>query len=532
MGLPRVSKILAAASIAAAATVLATTATGSTRADTTATIRFAFLYQTLDWQTRATTGILGYSFPVYDRLVAFDQAGKKIVPYIATKWSLLPAHRPKTAVFTLRRDAKCSDGTPLTPLVVLNSFKRFIEVPKISNQLPNLFGAGPYHLRADMKKWTFSFKSETPYANMIYGFAMSGIVCPAGLEALKTDPNALQKGMYGSGPYTFVSAVPGDQVVYKKNPAWHWGPPGSNAKTLPDNLIYKIVTDDTTAANLLLTGGVDVASVSGPDVDRLSATSSLTRKTLQNYHPFPLVFNNNPGRATADPAVRQALMTAVSPKDFAQAAWRGRATVTPSILNPSEPCYDKEIAKYAPTGGVAKARQLLQSAGYAPNSSGIMTKDGKPLRLSLVTNPSLNGAGGEYLAGQFKAVGVDVDLRDNTATYSALVVGQNFDVEVSGSFLYAPIQAYNFANYSGPPPPRGTNFGFNGAGDNEYNRTALVALQRTGCTWLVKLQRTILQKHIMLPLGQPLTYTFGTKKWDFPANVQLLEVAYLKPSAQ
>jgi peptide/nickel transport system substrate-binding protein len=521
-----------AAAVAAAVAIFATSAVGSPRAETTVTVRFAFLYQTLDWQTRATTGILGFAFPVYDRLVAFDPTGTKIVPYIATKWKLLPSARPKTAIFTLRRDAKCSDGTPLTPLVVLNSFKRFIQVPKISNQLPNLFGAGPYHLHADMKKWTFTFKSETPFANLIDGFALSGIVCPAGLDALKTDPNALQKGMYGSGPYTFVSAVAGDQVVYKKNPAWHWGPPGSDPKGLPDNLVYKIVTDDTTAANLLLTGGIDIAPVSGPDVDRLTATSSLVAKKLQNYHPFPLVFNNNPGHLTTDPAVRQALMTAVNPQDFAQAAWRGRATVTPSILNPSEPCYDKSIAKYAPTGGVAKARQILQAAGYAPNGSGIMAKDGKPLRLSLVTNPSLNGAGGEYLANQFKAAGVDVDLQDNTATYSALVVGQNFDVEVSASFLYAPIQAFNFANYSGPPPPKGTNFGYNGAGDSDYNRTALIALQRTGCTWLVKLQRAILQKHVMLPLGQPLTYTFGTKKWDFPANVQLLEVEYLKPSGK
>jgi peptide/nickel transport system substrate-binding protein len=522
--------VLGAALLTTAVLAATALAAGVARsADTSVTVRFTGPYQTLDWQARATTGIIAFSWPVYDRLIVVNPDTHKVLPYLASSWTFSPESRPKVANFQLKRGVKCQDGHELTPIDVLNSFKRFFVVPKISNQLPNLFGAGPYHLHADMKKWTFTFRSETPYANMVFGFGLAGIICPAGLEALKTDPNALQKNMYGSGPYSFVSAVANDSVVYKKNPAWKWGPPGSNINTMPDNLTYKIITDETTAANLLLTGGLDIAPVNGPDVDRLRATPSLEAKTLQNFHHMPLIFNTQGGRATADPKVREALMTAIDRKGFVQAAWGGRAILTPSILNPKMPCYDKTIEKYAPTGGTAKARQLLQADGYTPNSSGIMTKNGQPLRLSLVTTPALLNAGGEFLAKNLRDAGVDVDLRDSQATYSASIVGQNFDVGVAASLLFLPIQANNFGNYSGPSPPKGTNNGFQGGGDQEYTRAALIATQRTGCEWLIKLQRLVLTHHVMLPLGQPTQSVFGNKKWAFASNVYLFEPIFMKP---
>jgi hypothetical protein len=158
-----------------------------------------------------------------------------------------------------------------------------------------------------------------------------------------------------------------------------------------------------------------------------------------------------------------------------------------------------------------------------------MTKAGKTLRLSLVTTPALLNAGGEFLAKNLRDAGVDVDLRDSQATYSASIVGQNFDIGVSASLLFVPLQANNFGNYSGPPPAVGTNFGLQGGGNNEYNRAALIATQRTDCPWLVKLQRLVLTTPAMLPLGKPKQFVFGNKTWDFPAAVYVFEPIFMKP---
>ena len=68
----------------------------------------------------------------------------------------------------------------------------------------------------------------------------------------------------------FVEAVHGDHVTMKLRPDFKWGPNGITAKTLgiPDTIIYKIVTNETTAANLLITGGLDLATLNGPEIDR------------------------------------------------------------------------------------------------------------------------------------------------------------------------------------------------------------------------------------------------------------------------
>src|SRR5262245_52008739 len=77
---------------------------------------------------------------LYDRMVALDAKGT-VIPYLARSWN----QTPSSVVFTLRRDATCSDGTPVTPTVVANSLN-------VSFQNPNtkrLVGSQTATARAD-----------------------------------------------------------------------------------------------------------------------------------------------------------------------------------------------------------------------------------------------------------------------------------------------------------------------------------------------------------------------------------------------
>jgi peptide/nickel transport system substrate-binding protein len=477
-------------------------------------------YITLDWQVTGSITSYGFSYLAYDRLVAFAPDGKTVVPNLAKSWTQTPKSRPRTITFTLRRDAKCSDGTPVTPLVVLNSFKRYIQVPKTTgNLLLGFFGKGAYHISANMKKYTFTFHTETPYASMLYGFAQVGIVCPAGLAALKTDPHALEKQEYGSGAYTMVSAAPSDKVVWKKNPNWKWGPPGSNIKKMPDNLIYQYVPNATTAANILLTGAADFGSVSGPDVDRLLATPSLVNKKLPSYYSYDLLFNQHNGRITQDEKVREAMMTAFDPKTFVQIAYRGRAAYAPSLVYPTLSCFDKKTLTLTPKYSIAKARAILQSDGYTPNSSGMMVKNGKVLHVQLETGADNVGSGGEYLASQFKQAGIDIDLVNLSGNlYGPRYLSENWDAVVAANVQYAPIQSVGVRNVSGPPPPVGLNRGLIGGNNHDWEQAALFAQQSLDCKWLNKFQELALTQHNLAPMGFPVSYTFGGKKWSVPLN--------------
>jgi peptide/nickel transport system substrate-binding protein len=510
--------------------VTATSAEAHRSAGTTAIVRFAGDYTVLDFQQSARQGPVTYSFPTYDRLLAFDSTGSKVVPDIVTSYAGTPVNRPKVWTFHMKHGVMCQDGHELSPVDVLNSYERFFTVQKISNSLPAFFGNGPYELHANMKAWTFTFKTLTPFANAPYGFAQTGIICPAGLAALKTDPNALNTQTYGSGPYTLVSAAHNDQVVYQKNPKWRWGPAGTDISKMPDTLIYKIIPDQTTAANVLLTGGTNISPISGPDVYRLLSNGSLQKKTAPNYYPMPLVFNQSASRITSDDKVRAAVMAAVIPSDFIKASgWGYGANPNISYLNPNEKCHmtNKALSQYAPTGGPAKAQQIMQSDGYTL-SNGVLTKNGQAAKITLVTSPDFMGGGGPYLANQLKQAGFDVNLQDlSVVPYAGLVVPGNFDAAVEFSYQYFPAPWYNLALNYGPGPPKGGNLGNIGGTDQDYIKASQFAQQRTDCYWSNQLQQLMLTHHVMLPLGEQVTYVFGDQHWNFPNGVPSMEPEWI-----
>src|SRR5258708_4333955 len=76
---------------------------------------------------------------VYDRLLYYT--GGKVYPYLAKSYK-----QTATAItFTLRNDVTCSDGTRLTPQLVLTSFQHVVKGPYAGQ----MFGVGPYSLSAD-----------------------------------------------------------------------------------------------------------------------------------------------------------------------------------------------------------------------------------------------------------------------------------------------------------------------------------------------------------------------------------------------
>jgi peptide/nickel transport system substrate-binding protein len=203
---------------------------------------------------------------VFDRLIMTGPDPKPpdkiaLIPYLASSWTATSTK----ITFTLRKDASCTDGSPVTATVVEKNYERITSGGR-NTVAP--FGAGPISFEADGAASTFAVTLGTPFSDAIYAFANQAIVCPASLP----DANTLMTTGVGSGPYTIESAVHGDQVVYKRRDDWKWGPNGITTKDLPEKIIYKIVDNDTTAANLLLTGGLDIARSSGSDTPVLIPT--------------------------------------------------------------------------------------------------------------------------------------------------------------------------------------------------------------------------------------------------------------------
>src|SRR5262249_47791611 len=152
-------------------------------------------------------------------------------------------------------------------------------------------------------------------------------------------------------------------------------------------VVVKVVTNETTAANLLLTGGLDIAKIGGADLNRLLSDSSVRSKSATGYYNYYMVFNQDPSRPTSDVTVRKALVSAIDQNAYNQAGNQGRGELSPSFLMPKADCFDPKTADLLPKNpGPDAARQVLLAAGYTAGPDGKLQKDGKPLVIEFTSS--------------------------------------------------------------------------------------------------------------------------------------------------
>ncbi len=458
------------------------------------------------WDPATCTTCREYASVFYATLLAIDGSGK-IVPYLARSYTATAT----SVTFKLRTDVTCSDGARVTPEVVKDSLQRMIDIKAPNNAA--LFGPGPYTVTADDASGTVTFSVGTPFSDLVYGFTQldpglqTGIVCPAGLK----DPRSLATTPDGAGPYTLVDAVHGDHITARLRPDFTWGPEGVTAKTpgIPKTIVFKEVTDEATAANLILSGGIDAGTVTGPDVQRLLANSSVEHQRIQLYLANPLVFNQLPNHPTADPAVRRALITAIDPKAvLAALGGPSYGITTTSFETPAARCFDPATAKLLPRPDLAKARSILTADGYTL-VNGKMTKDGKPLTISYAQGHDFDPVP-DYLVKQWTDLGVTVvaNVTDTSTWISSYLIPGNFDATILQVNGTAPLPAKLASRLSGPP--RVPNFAriTDPILDQEY-AAAEATTGAESCRHWASFQEELLKNDDYLPLVAQTSYWFS-----------------------
>jgi peptide/nickel transport system substrate-binding protein len=439
----------------------------------------------------------------YDRLVAINPATQAVIPYVATSWTASNTQ----VTFHLRNNVVCSDGHHLTATDVQASFEQAVK----GTQALRLFGPGPYTMSSDNATNTFTFKVGTPFQDLIKGFGdpYASVVCPAGLANL----TALQNTPQGSGPYILTQAIHNQQATFKLRSDWTWGPDGTTSATvgLPKTVVLKVVTDDTTAANLFLTGALNAGEDTGPNTARLKADPSLTYFTATGYLTYLLSLNDAPGRAGHDPAVRKAIYDVINPAGWNQGAFDGLGITSPSYLTTNAACFDKamETGGPGPSYSVAAARNVLIDAGYKPGSNGIMAKNGKQLVINIIA-PTKENSGPAYVAGQIEQLGIKVNLSIlPVLTWDGLLYGYNYDISFPNPTDEIDVPGSYFPFVSGPPAPKGLSLVMDD--DPMFNKlvTAAEAAPDGDCSGWDNVQLYIRAHYLFVPLSTPITYWFA-----------------------
>ena len=192
----------------------------------------------------------------YDRLLYLER-GWQLEPYLATSWKTTP----DGAVLHIRKGVTCSDGSPMTPSVIADSLRYAFSPSTHGPYTSYVTGtAGAKSVTADDAAGTVTITLKAPYNALLTALAtpyVGSIICHAGVA----HPASLNAAPDGSGPYVLDKSrsVRGSTYVFTLRKDYNWGPGGWSAKAagVPDTIIDRVITDDTTAANLLTTGQVD-----------------------------------------------------------------------------------------------------------------------------------------------------------------------------------------------------------------------------------------------------------------------------------
>jgi peptide/nickel transport system substrate-binding protein len=404
----------------------------------------------------------------YDSLVNLRPDGR-FVSGLAESWTA----DADSASFTLRPGVTCSDGTPMTASQVVADL-RYVGDPANASPLYGLIvPTVPFTVAGDDVAGTVKVTMNKPFGFLLNTIGLLPIVCAKGLK----EPTTLKAASAGTGPFVLSKVVPGQSYTYTVRKGYRWGPSGAgvDAPGTPLRVVLKPMANETTASNVLLSGGLNLAKITGADQQRLTGPEmdSFNRPVSGAW----LWFNQFDGRPAADERVRQALVKALDLKQVIKVNTGGTGKASAGLVAMApKPCTGDTVAGQLPSQDVAAAGSLLDAGGWVKGPDGRRHKNGKPLTLQLHYVPSgspLNAPTAELITKEWEAVGVQVKSVGDSAAVLTQVLHKtrNYDVLMQGFGFTLPTQMVPY--FSGPVPPKGTNLA--GVHNETYRALAIKA---------------------------------------------------------
>ncbi|WP_433432827.1 ABC transporter substrate-binding protein [Nonomuraea sp. CA-141351] len=386
----------------------------------------------------------------YDTLVSVDESGKT-VPALAEKWDV----KPNSVTFTLRKGVTCSDGSPVTPSNVADNVNHIAD-PATKSPIYGVLVPAGMKAKSDDAAGTVTLSTPEPFSFILESTRAMFIVCGKGVK----DRASIARATSGSGPYQITEAVPSDHYTFKVRRDYAWGPAGATAKDLPETVVMKVVPNEQTSANLLITGSLNGAAFNGPDRSRVEASPSVTKQSISASNG-QFFYHQGEDRPARDPEVRKALTQALNLQELAGIASGGTGKPATGLVLAPRPCQGDSVAGHVPGYDAAAAATALDAAGWKLGADGFRAKDGKRLSLrymyATTRGPGFQAAA-EYMAEAWKKLGVEVKLNGviDTKLSESLNATQDWDVVWLPIGVTLPSQLVGFL--SGPSAPKGANF--------------------------------------------------------------------------
>ncbi|MEI6206004.1 MAG: peptide-binding protein [Desulfuromonadales bacterium] len=362
---------------------------------------------------------------IYNGLVKYDK-NLNIVGDLAESFDI--SGDGLTITFHLRHGVKWHDGAPFTARDVLYTYRVTID-PKTPTAYAEDFKQVKTISAAD--EHTVRVSYGAPFAPALASWGMN--ILPAHLlEGQDITKSPLARKPVGTGPYRFKEWIPGQKIVLEAYSSYFEGRP------FIDRYVYRIIPDSSTMYMELKAGTIDLMNLTPVQFAR--QTTGVRFSSHFNKYRYPssgyvYMGYNLRHPLFADKRVRQALTAAIDKDELIHGILFGMGQRSVGPIVPGRWAYNpgvKDIA-YDPK----HATELLAQAGWREkNTSGILVKDGKPLRFTILTN---QGNQQRLLTAQIvqqrlKYVGIDVKIRivEWAAFLKEFIDKGNFEVVMLG----------------------------------------------------------------------------------------------------
>lgn len=340
---------------------------------------------------------LAANWHIFEGLIDIDPVTRE--PYAALAAEMPTQVDDTTYEIDVRAGATFQNGEPVTVDDIVFSFERTLD-PAQSTFFASFI---------DFIDTVEAVDDNTVRITTDYPFSLInerlGVVKIVPQDLVEEDPEAFGANPVGSGPYSLVSAVPDDALVFERYDDYN-GPRPALAAGMNWNLL-----SDAAARVTAMSSGTIQAMEDVPYIDADSLAASAEVATEQSFGLLFMMFNTK-AAPFDDPKVRQALLYALDMDTIIGTGMLGNAVAATSFLPSTHPNYNEASTVY--TYDPEKAKELLAEAGV----------DGMDLTL-LMTDTGWVREVAPLIKESLDAVGINttLDISQSSAQYTKVDAG-------------------------------------------------------------------------------------------------------------
>ncbi|MCC6004636.1 MAG: ABC transporter substrate-binding protein [Thermofilum sp.] len=338
------------------------------------------------------------------------------IPLLFSSWQVSPDGL--TYTFTIRENAKWSDGTDVTTDDVIFTYEVMKACPELDEWgiipvINRIEAIDKKHFKVHLKEvftpfleyWLAITPLPKHFWKTVDGF-------------LSADYTKLNETV-STGPFKIVGFSPGTTVIRMVQNPYYWG-----KKPYIEEIVITLLSPDANIPALMASKAFDIIEVPSPaHVAGLVNLPNITIRTFST-HPYGAwqmarwagILINNLKYPLSEKVFRQALAYSLDRQQIVDLAAGGYGLVASYGFLPSD--FTEWLAPGLPTypRNLTKAKKLIASLGFVLGPDGFWCyPNGTKLTLELMARPGGETLIATIVAQQWKEVGLDVSVKTYTS---------------------------------------------------------------------------------------------------------------------